>query len=184
MTPSPCAADSAPFHDVSGLLRKFRDTAVFSPTLENAMLRPEFRMSTYRYLVKETVTPYRLLLTRLFSLEVAYRRAIWQGLIEDDEGGEFSEGIYHAGYLLSLCAEPSDVELIWTGHMLNQDIGELDPGNYLGAGLDQTLSYLDASSHTDAPDIARFIRSNFEAFGGEAGIQLWRAGRREWLIEY
>ncbi|WP_312316096.1 hypothetical protein [Stenotrophomonas sp.] len=182
---SPCDANFGPFQDVSELLKQFRKTAMLSPDLESAVLRPEFRMNAYRYLVKATVTPFRPLLMRLFPLEVAYRKAIWARLIEDDDDdSDFFEGIYHAGYLLSLCANPSDVELIWTGHMLNQDIGELDPGNFVGAGLEQTLSYLDTSSHPDAPDIACFIRTNFEAFGGEAGMQRWRDRRREWLLEY
>jgi hypothetical protein len=137
-------------------LAQYLDSGEVSPTLEQALRIPLNRRAVYYQLAGGHLGQHRQLLLHLLGLEIAFRNAIWEGTEGDDD--DCFEGIYQCAFLVGRCGEPSDTRALWKAQYLNQDIGELFVGYFVGAGVAETLHYLDQETDEVAKDISAFIR--------------------------
>jgi len=146
--------------------------------LEVRLKIPEDRLAIYGLIADLEPHRFRHLLIRLFDEEIAFREALWNGITEDN--GNFGECIYHCAFLIHCCGEPSDSARLWKAQYLNQDIGELEGFYFVGAGLDETLQYLNDSHDSTSTDIAAYIQEWSNHLSRES-IAEWQQGRRQWL---
>lgn len=87
---------------------------------------------------------------------MTYRQQLWDSQIDDND--DYSENIYFCAYLLSECAQLEDVFLLWEAKYLNMDVGCMLDANYMiGAGLTETLNYLQSSKHPQASTIYNYL---------------------------
>ena len=128
---------------------------------------------------KQPPRPYRRLLLRLLDVEIAFRTAIWEGSAEADE--ESAEGIFHCAYLLSRCGEPADAKALWKAQYLNQDVGELEVGYFIGAGVPETLKFLANENDESSQEIAGYIRDSLQHPKAIEWLASWQASRHAWL---
>lgn len=141
-------------------LEQYLSTGEISSELEAALSEPSTRRLAYLSIVNQPIPPFRRLLLRLLEEEIAFREAVWEGKAKGAEVA--SEGIYHCAFLLSRCGNPADTAALWKVQYLNQDIGEIDVGNFVGAGISETLSFLDKAGDETSQEIARFIRESLD----------------------
>lgn len=113
---------------------------------------------------------------RLLEEEIRFREALWNGSATD--AGDYCEGIYHCAFLLSRCGDPSDTAALWKVQYLNQDIGELYVGNFVGAGIKETLDFLDRQTDESSMDIAAYIRDSLASPAATEWIERWEDGCR------
>jgi hypothetical protein len=91
----------------------------------------------------------------LFARETEFRRALWHHEVTDDD--DYFENVYHCALLLYLVGSPADVPMMWKAKRLNMDVGSgLDYQFLVGAGVNETIAYLD-KNHYD--DIEAYIRN-------------------------
>src|SRR5688572_5457083 len=85
---------------------------------------------------RESAKSNRELLLSIFSEEMAYRQR--------DDDWDFYENLYWCAFLLYLAGDLRDVPTIWRAKQINMDTDSgLDGQCLIGAGLDQTLRYLE-----------------------------------------
>lgn len=160
-------------------LQSYLESGQISRELEESLDNPAERHMLYKLLVNQPAPPYRHLLLRLLDNEIAFRMALWHGHMEGD--GDSAEGIHHCAYLLSRCGEPADAKAIWKAQYLNQDVGELDVGNFVGAGVSETLAFLVNSNDEVSQEISQYILSSLSHPKASEWLDSWRATRHEFL---
>jgi hypothetical protein len=158
-------------------LKQYLESGVIPAALDAALGEPSARRGLYRSIVNGPIHPFRQLLLRLLEKEVSFREALWEGDVEDDE--DYFEGIYHCAFLLSRCGDPSDAAALWKAQHLNQDIGEMDVGNFVGAGVAETLSFLDRATDEVSQEIARYIRGSLNHPEAVEWLKSWDKRCRE-----
>jgi hypothetical protein len=141
-------------------LEKYRESQILPSELEFSLLNPAHRRIAYQCIVKGNISPYRVLLRFLLQEEIEYRNALWNGYSKDE--ADYHENIYQCSFLLSRCGNPEDVILLWKVQYLNQDIGEIDVGNFVGAGIPETLSFLKSKTDETSREIAQFISDSID----------------------
>jgi hypothetical protein len=162
-------------------LRAFIQDGQESDRLKQLLSSPTERYELYRLMGKQPPRPYRRLLLRLLDVEIAFRTAIWEGSAEADE--ESAEGIFHCAYLLSRCGEPADAKALWKAQYLNQDVGELEVGYFVGAGVPETLKFLANENDESAQEIAGYIRDSLQHPQAIEWLASWQASRHAWLAD-
>lgn len=141
--------------NIAQSLEKYRESRMLPPELEICLQNPAYRRIAYQYIVKGDISSYRVLLRFLLQEEIGYRNALWNG--DEKDEADYYENIYQCSFLLSRCGNPEDVMLLWKVQYLNQDIGEIDVGNFVGAGIPETLSFLKSKTDETSREIAQFI---------------------------
>jgi hypothetical protein len=68
---------------------------------------------------------------------------------------------------------------LWKVQYINQDIGEIDVGNFVGAGVAETLAYLDSAPDDVSQEIAEYIRSSMDHPQAAEWLKSWENGCRE-----
>jgi len=157
------------------LLRTHIEDKQPSANLEHLLDSATERQVLYRLIAKEPPRLYRKLLLRLLDKEISFRMALWEGSIAGDE--ESAEGVFHCAYLLSRCGEPADAREIWKAQYLNQDVGELEVGYFIGAGAPETLAFLASASDETAQEVAEYIRSSLNHPNAGEWLTDWEASR-------
>lgn len=154
--------------DLDQSLTEFLRTGEISPVFGQMLGIPSYRRVLYDHIAHGPLGDYRHLLLDLFEREIAFRNALWKGTEVDEDDG--FEGIYRCAFLLRQCRDPADTRTLWKAQYLNQDVGELYVGYFVGAGIDETLTYLDRAPDETARLIADFIR---QAFAGDEREKAW-----------
>jgi hypothetical protein len=137
-------------------LARYFDSGEISPALQQWLRTPLNRRAVYFRLAGGPLAEYRQMLLHLLDLEISFRNALWEGT--EDDADDCFEGIYQCAFLLGRCRDPSDTKALWKAQYLNQDIGELFVGYFVGAGIAETLHYLDQEADDVSMEIAEFIR--------------------------
>jgi hypothetical protein len=158
-------------------LKQYLESGVIPPMLEATIGDASTRRVIYRSIVSGPIHPFRHLLLRLLEEEIAFRKALWEREAQDE--GDYFEGIYHCAFLLSRCGNPADIAALWKVQYLNQDIGEIDVGNFVGAGVYETLSFLDRAGDATSQEIARYIRQSLDHPKAIEWLNSWEKGCRE-----
>jgi hypothetical protein len=97
---------------------------------------------------RATVKERHQLLLAVFRREMASRRE--EGY---DLEGDLFENLYWCALLLYLVGDPADVALMWEAKHINMDTGCGFDGQFLvGAGVDQTISYLRNNGKSEIAD--------------------------------
>ncbi|TQK07587.1 hypothetical protein FBX97_2872 [Herbaspirillum sp. SJZ107] len=110
------------------------------------------------------------MLRQLFVAEMEYRRR--------DDDHDYFENIYWCAYLLFKVGDPSDSEVMWRAKHINMDTGcGFDTENLVGAGVDETVTYLDKHGFRD---IARYILSCTE-LRDRSHIESWTLDRHRYF---
>ncbi|MFZ5635034.1 MAG: hypothetical protein ACOY82_00460 [Pseudomonadota bacterium] len=154
--------------DLDQSLTEFLRTDEISPAFARQLSVPSNRRALYFHIAHGPLREYRSLLLHLFALEVAFRDALWEGTDVDED--DCFEGIYQCAFLLRQCGDPADTRTLWKAQYLNQDVGELYVGYFVGAGIKETLAFLDQASDPSSVEIANFVR---EALAEDPGAQEW-----------
>lgn len=85
---------------------------------------------------------YHNVLKKIFLLEMEYR--------EKDRHAEYFENLNWCGFLLYRVGDLEDVEMMWKAKLINMDTGVgFDIQCLVGAGIDNTFSYLERRSLND-----------------------------------
>jgi hypothetical protein len=157
-------------------LKQYLESGAVPPSLERSLADPAARRALYRVIVSQPIRPFRHLLLRLLDEEIRFREALWNGSVADPD--DYFEGVYHCAFLLSRCGEPADTSALWKVQYLNQDIGEIDVGNFVGAGVTETLAFLDQRRDETSSEIASYIRESLSHPGTQEWMQNWESGCR------
>lgn len=139
-----------------------------------------FRNSVYSLIPNFPSKDYQNLLTYLFELEIRDRN----GELEVNSkyrDEDYFENIYLCGFLLSKIGDPKDVFTIWKAHMLDMDIGCLNAHYFVGAGLEETIKYLDSLIDETSRDIKEYILEELTGENAEYfNVESWERG----MLEY
>jgi hypothetical protein len=136
------------------------DQNKFTSQVATTLQLPGARQLIYKALLAKPRLPFHGLLRHLLQKEVQYRNALWNR--EDEDDGNNFEGIYRCAYLLGGCADPSDSLLLWEAKFINMDVGtSMGAEFFIGAGLHETLAYLDQCSAKEAAEIREYVRGHF-----------------------
>jgi hypothetical protein len=117
--------------------------------IEFDIATPASREQVLLSILPESAKQHHQMLRQLFAAEIEYRRS--------EENHEYFENIYWCAFLLFMTGDPSDSEVMWRAKHIDMDIGcGFDAENMVGAGVDQTVAYLDKHGFHD---IACYILS-------------------------
>jgi hypothetical protein len=135
------------------------------------------RQSLYKTLLDQPLAPFRNLLLLALDHEVAFRNALFNGECEDPD--DHYEGIYRCAFLLYRAGDVADTLPLWSAKHINMDVGSsLGAEYFLGAGVVDTMAYLDGWSDPDAIAIFEYI-NEFLSYDDEGG---WSC-REQWELE-
>ncbi|PJC99924.1 hypothetical protein GQ37_006400 [Janthinobacterium sp. BJB1] len=138
---------------------------------------PRVRQQLYRILLERPIGPYASLIRQVFEREVQYRKALWQGEIEDD--GDACEGIYRCAFLLYRVGSTSDIHALWAAKHINMDVGtSMGAEFFIGAGLQATISYLAESNLQDSNEILCYVDGWFSQDDAEEWQKDWESSMR------
>ena len=132
---------------------------------------PLFRQEVLREIQRNPSLDASGLLRELLRMEVEYRRS-------DRNDGAFFENIYWCAFLLWRVGDLGDVMLLWRAKHTNFDTGcGLDIQFLMGAGVDETISYLQRQTDVDSRDALEYILKCKAAgdFDNLEGWASWRA---------
>lgn len=136
------------------------DSAVVTPRVADTVKQATARQQLYKGLLARPRGEFQGLLRYLLQEEVTYRNALWNGEVEDEDN--CYEGIYRCAFLLAGCADPSDTLLLWKAKYINMDVGvSMGAEYFVGAGLNETLSFLEQCDDDDAPEIVEYLQDAF-----------------------
>jgi len=100
---------------------------------------------------REIVKPLHAKLREIFRREMKFREALGHGSVTDD--ADYFESLYHCGLLLYLVGDPADVPLMWEAKHIDMDTGSgFDVEFFVGAGVENTITYLRESGHRKIAD--------------------------------
>lgn len=153
-----------------------------SPQLRTTIEIPEVRLGIYKLLLGKVLGPFRPLILALFEQEMRLRTELWEGTAEDE--GNFYEGIYQCAFMLSQIGNPNDIFLLWEAKHLNMDVGSsLGAEYFVGAGVQESLSFLEIASHPEADEIATYVKEWFQQPEALDWQQAWEEERRSNIKE-
>ena len=122
---------------------------------------PAFRESLYRHIHPKAEPDQLLLMRVLFSLECHYRS---QDEDQDDDDFDYFENIYWCALFLYQIGDVTDSLPIWRAKHINMDTGcGFDAQFLVGAGLEETCTYLEQSEDPDAVLALEYIRTNLNS---------------------
>jgi len=138
--------------------------------IEFDITTPAGREQVLSKILPESAKQHHQMLRQLFGAEIEYRRR--------DENHEFFENLYWCAYLLFTVGDPIDTESMWKAKHINMDTGcGFDVENMVGAGVDETVAYLDKQG---LRDISRYILSCTE-LRDQSHVESWAAERRRYF---
>jgi len=121
---------------------------------------------------RATVRKMHELLLDLFRREMDFRRAEHRDYKEWEF--DYNELIYWCGLLLYLVGDPADAPLMWNAKRIDFDIGCCFDLQFLvGAGVDETLKYLEDLGENETADYIKTCRSS----GDFADLPRWERFR-------
>lgn len=136
------------------------DEQVVTPEMRAALSSPVERQNLYKLLAGMPPVPFYPLVQAAFEKEVEFRKALWDGIAEDE--GDFYEGIYRCAFLLYRAANPKDIHLLWKAKHLNMDVGSsMGAEFFIGGGLEVSIEFLEGSNLPESPNIATYIKGWF-----------------------
>jgi hypothetical protein len=107
---------------------------------------------------REVVRKYHPELLDFFRREMSFRRG--DNPAEGDDESDYFEHLYWCGLLLYLVGDPGDVPLMWEAKKINMDTGCGFDGQFLvGAGVEQTIKYLEDRGYNAAADFLKELKS-------------------------
>jgi hypothetical protein len=122
--------------------------------------QPLSRQLLYKTLLTKPPQAFCSLLLRLLQEEVDFRNALWNGETEDESN--CYEGIYRCAFLLYRCADPRDTLVLWEAKHIDMDVGTSMGAEYfVGAGLRETLSFLEQCRTEEAEQIHEYVKDWF-----------------------
>jgi hypothetical protein len=148
--------------------------AVTAPEVQAVLSDPAERQELYKLLVNEPLEPLSSLVRAAFQKEVEYRDALWEGTVEDS--GEFYEGVYRCAFLLYRVGNPEDIPSLWQAKHLNMDVGSsMGAEFFVGAGLPESIAFIERAGLTESAVIAEYIRGYFS----QPDAMQWQEGWEE-----
>jgi hypothetical protein len=148
------------------------DSVQLSPESLRQLDDPSFREEILRAIHRDPTSDAGGLLRHLLDLEVADRKA--------NNSGEYFENLDWCGFLLYRVGDVRDVLTLWRAKQTNFDTGcNFDAQFLVGAGVDETIAYLRASSETDAAAALDYLLE-CQASGVFANLEEWR----QWRLAY
>ena len=156
-------------------------TAENSARLNEQLSSPEFRDELYKSIPTKPDPSYRELVLELFEQEMTFREQLWEEEVEDPN--DLFENIYLCAFLIYQMGFAEDVYILWDAKYLNMDVGsELDAQYFVGAGLEETLKFLETSTNEEAADISAYIQSWFRSDRREVeALKSWELSRIEYF---
>jgi hypothetical protein len=156
-----------------GIADRWKASGVFSP---DALADPAVRRAVYEIIAAEDVRAYHGLLRAMLAMEAAYRTG--EGAAASD-GGDYYDNLYACGLLLYEIGDVSDVPAMWAAKMTNMDTGAgFDVQMLVGAGVDETLTFLREQGHSKAATYIEGCQS-----GGEFDeLADWRTFARSFYL--
>lgn len=120
--------------------------------------RPADRRAVLKRIAPDraTVREFHGELLDIFRREMAFRQ-------DEDSSDEedFFENIYWCALLLYLVGDPADVPLMWKAKQLNMDTAcGFDSQFLIGAGLDETITYVEDNADTEMVQYVRRLQSS------------------------
>ena len=129
---------------------------IISPGLASAISQSGDRQSLYKVLLDQHIAPFRNVLLLALDHEVAFRNELFDGKCEDPD--DHYEGIYRCAFLLYRAGHVADILPLWSAKHTNMDVGtSLGAEYFLGAGVSETVAFLEGWSDPDAVDILEYI---------------------------
>jgi len=133
---------------------------------------PSSREQALRNILREDAKKHQPLLQEIFCREMEYRQS------ESDQA--YFGNLYWCAYLLFHVADLRDVEAMWVAKHLNMDTGcGFDVENMVGAGVEQTIEYLQQRGADEAAD---YIEECL-AEDSQADIEQGSRDRRRYFYE-
>lgn len=150
-----------------------------SEPAKRVLARPAMRTAIYRALHPTPTAAHHRLLQAMLACEDDYRERLdsWDEgrAVEDD--GEAHENLMWCALMLHQLGDFEDVLPMWRAKHISMDTGcAMDIEYLVGAGVEATLSYLDALDDEEAPHCAEYIRE-CASTGHFRSLERWVAGR-------
>lgn len=116
------------------------------PEMKEMIKNPSFRASLYKELNTSFDRKYHSLLCELLKEEMIYRANE-----DEDDGGEYFEGIYWCSLFLYKIGKVEDVNILWKAKNIDFDtFCGFDVQFLVGAGVDKTIEYLQSKTDEDS----------------------------------
>jgi hypothetical protein len=109
---------------------------------------------------RNSIRDQHQLLLDLFQREMDFRRS---AALEDDFDGNCFEHIYWCALLLYLIGDLADIDLMWEGKQIDMDTAcGFDFQFLVGAGVDETISYLRENGKNEIADYLQNLKDSKE----------------------
>ncbi|MDJ0692410.1 MAG: hypothetical protein QNJ41_28465 [Xenococcaceae cyanobacterium MO_188.B32] len=145
--------------DATEILNAYRENGfVLSPQCCTEIKNEQKRDGIYRLIPNNPRDEFHELLVQLFEEEIEFRNGLWRREREDDN--DLFENIYQCAFLLHQLGRVEDVLLMWRAKNLNMDVGSrLDAQYLVGAGVLETIKFLESSTDPLASDALRYVNA-------------------------
>jgi len=157
--------------NISHAVREYLDNGnIVSPEIASILSEAGARQSLYKILLDQPPAPFRKLLLLALDHEIAFQNDLFDGTCEDPH--EHYEGIYRCAFLLYRAGDVVDTLSLWSAKHINMDVGSsLGAEYFLGAGLADTMAFLDGWSDPDAVAIFEYVNGFLSVEGGEWSVR-------------
>ncbi len=139
-----------------------------SPELKKMISDASFRVNLYKEIDASFQREYHSLLRELFKKEMIYRAND-----NENDDGEYFESIYWCSLFLYKIGAVDDVNILWKAKNIDFDTYcAFDIQFLVGAGLDETIEYLQSKSDQDSKKALHYILE-CKAAGDFAYMEKW-----------
>lgn len=146
--------------------------------LHATIASPGGRRQIYELLQGKALDPFHALIRAMFEQEMRYRKAPSE-CEADAEDEDAISGIYRCAFLLYQIGDPEDVFMLWAAKLLNMDVYCMLGAQYfVGAGINETLAFLEDSGRVESGKILEYLKSSFDAPHALDEQRQWEEARR------
>ena len=158
-----CKADSWSFSNDGALTANqilsdyMKNDLILSDVQKDQLKDPSIRNEIYKLFSNEPSEHFRSLILNLFEEEIDFTNLLSDGDAEDPD--YLHENIYLCAIFIYWMRNTEDVFILWKAKNLNMDMGcMLDISCLFGAGVNETIEYLENSSNPASEDILDYIK--------------------------
>lgn len=152
--------------DAKQAIKSYEHSGELGAELRAAIASPRGRRQIYELLQGKVLHPFHALILAMFEQEMHLTKALWERQAEAEAAAEdeyATSAIYRCAFFLYQIGDPNDVFILWQAGRMNMDVGSILGVRYLvGAGIHETIAFLQRSDREEAGRILQEIKNAFD----------------------